>query len=67
MNGAASSTYRPASAPKDVMSSMTLYIGLRCPTTPIEAATAIAANVKNANVSISVPEVTSGKVPLDRP
>src|SRR5215210_416067 len=49
LNGASSSTYSPASAPNEVISSITLYIGFRCPTTPIEATTVTAANTKNAN------------------
>ena len=34
-----------AGAPNDVISSITLYIGFRCPTTPIEAATAMTAKM----------------------
>ncbi len=36
-NGASSWMYSPASAPNEAMSSMTLYIGLRCPTTSADA------------------------------
>ncbi len=52
VNGASSSTYSPASAPNDVMSSITLCIGFFCPTTSTEAITAIAAKMKNAKTSI---------------
>ena len=41
-NGASSSMYSPASAPNDTISSITLYIGLRCPITSSEATTATA-------------------------
>jgi hypothetical protein len=44
LNGASSSTYRPESPPNETMSSMTLYIGLRCPMTPSDANTVTAAS-----------------------
>ena len=37
VNGESSRMYRPASAPKDPISNITLYIGLRCPITPSDA------------------------------
>ena len=43
VNGASSSTYNPASAPNDAMSSITLCIGFDCPTTNSDAMTAMAA------------------------
>ena len=44
VNGASSSTYKPASAPNDVISSITLCIGFRWPTTSTDATIAISAN-----------------------
>src|SRR6266545_2744261 len=40
VNGASSRTYSPASAPNDVISSITLCIGFFCPTTSSDATTA---------------------------
>ena len=42
--GASSSMYRPASAPNDAISSITLYTGFRCPTTRSDVTIASAAN-----------------------